>query len=83
MKEKMMMKKPEQTTRSFKINLATIEGDGSLPCPKCGIIISPEDQTEENYKIVDTKIVNNMLDELVIACGKCGSTIRLTGFQQV
>ena len=78
----MMMKKPEQTTRSFKINLTTIEGDGSLPCPKCGIIISPEDQTEEKYKIVDTKVVNNMLDELVIVCGNCGSTIKLTGFQQ-
>jgi hypothetical protein len=44
--------------------------------------ISPEDETEENYKVIDTKVVNKELAELVIACGKCGSTIKLTGFQQ-
>jgi hypothetical protein len=78
-----MMKNPEQTTPSFKINLATLEGDGSLLCPKCGMRISPEDETEENYKVVDTKTVNNRLDEIVVACGKCRSIITLTGFQQI
>ena len=46
------------------------------------MIISPEDETEKNYKIVDTKVVNDELAELVIACGKCRSTIKITGFQQ-
>ncbi|TRO48296.1 hypothetical protein E2P60_01250 [Candidatus Bathyarchaeota archaeon] len=65
----------------YTVNLAEIEGDGSFPCPKCATVISPEDETEEVYKIVDTKIVNDELVELVITCGTCGSSIKLTGFQ--
>ena len=78
----MMMKKLEKKDSAYKIDLAIVEGDGSFPCPKCGMIISPEDETEVNYKIVDTKVVNDKLAELVITCGKCRSTIKLTGFQQ-
>lgn len=62
--------------------MAAIDGDGSFACPKCGLSISPEDETEENYKILDTKVVNDELAELVIACGRCGSTIIITGFQE-
>ncbi len=64
------------------IDLTKIDGDGSFPCPKCGNVISPEDETEEIYKIVGTKIVNDELVELVIMCGECKSKIKLTGFQQ-
>ena len=64
------------------IDLTKIDGDGSFPCPKCGNVISPEDETEEIYKIVGTKIVNDELVELVIKCGECKSKIKLTGFQQ-
>ena len=77
-----MMKKPEKKDSAYITNLVALESDGSFPCPKCGMTISPEDETEENYKIIDTKVVNKELAELVIACGKCGSTIKLTGFQQ-
>jgi hypothetical protein len=45
-------------------------------------VISPEDETEEIYKIVDTKVVNDELVELVINCNECRSNIKLTGFQQ-
>ena len=76
------MKKPETKVSSYKIDLDAIEGEGSFPCPKCGTKISPEDETEENYTVIDTKVVNDELAELVIACGKCGSTMKLTGFQQ-
>ena len=65
----------------YTVNLTEIEGDGSFPCPKCATAISPEDETEEVYKIVDTKIINDELVELVIICGTCGSRIKLTGFQ--
>ena len=65
----------------YTVDLTEIEGDGSFPCPKCATVISPEDETEEVYKIVDTKIVNDELVELVIMCGNCGSNIKLTGFQ--
>ena len=74
-----MMKKPTEK-ETFEIDLAQVDGDGSFKCPKCGLAISPEDETEENYEIVDTKVKNDELVELVITCGKCESTIRLTGF---
>lgn len=76
-----MMKKPEKKSSAYTINLIAIEGDGAFPCPKCGTMISPDDESESNYKILDTKVTNDELSELVIACGKCGSTIRITGFQ--
>lgn len=77
----MMMKKLDKKGLQYTINLVAIEGDGAFPCPKCGTMISPDDESEMNYKIVDTKVVNDDLAELVIACGKCGSVIKITGFQ--
>ena len=77
-----MMKKLENKDSAYTINLIAIEGDGSFQCPKCGKSISPDDESEENYKIVDTKVVNGDLSELIISCGDCGSIIKLTGFQQ-
>ncbi|MGA2682634.1 MAG: hypothetical protein ABSF44_12635 [Candidatus Bathyarchaeia archaeon] len=77
----MMMKKPEKKGCAYVINLFAIEGDGAFACPKCGTMISPDDESESNYKIVDTKVMNDELAELVISCGKCSSTIRITGFQ--
>ena len=78
----MMMKKLEKKASAYKIDLASIEGDGSFQCPKCGKSISPDDESEENYQILDTKVVNDELAELIICCSNCGSTIKLTGFQQ-
>ncbi len=78
----MMKKSMSKKGMIYTVNLTEIEGDGSFPCPKCATVISPEDETEEVYKIVDTKIVNDELVELVIMCGNCGSNIKLTGFQQ-
>ncbi len=78
-----MMKKSMAKKRvPYTIDLTQIDGDGAFPCPKCGTVISPEDETEEVYKIVNTKVVNDELVELVIKCSKCSGTIRLTGFQQ-
>ena len=76
------MKKLDNNDSEYTVDLIAIEGDGSFPCPKCGMSISPEDESETNYKIVDTKVVNDELAELVISCGKCGSTLKLTGFAQ-
>lgn len=64
------------------VDLTKIEGDGSFPCPRCGTVISPEDESEKVYTILDTKTYNDELVELVISCGTCGTTIRLGGFQQ-
>ncbi|MCW4003466.1 MAG: hypothetical protein NWE95_06100 [Candidatus Bathyarchaeota archaeon] len=79
----MMMKRLDKDEPEYTVNIAAIEGDGSFPCPKCGRSISPDDETEENYQILDTKVVNDELAELIISCGKCKSTIKLTGFQGI
>lgn len=76
-----MSKKNLQANGPFLMDLTQIDGDGSFPCPKCANVISPEDESEETYKIVNTKVVNDQLVELVVECTHCGSTIRLTGFE--
>jgi predicted RNA-binding Zn-ribbon protein involved in translation (DUF1610 family) len=83
-KNQQMMKK--QTVRKEKlqtVDLTTIEGEGSFPCPNCGIMISPDDETEEVYKIIDTKVAGDELTELIISCGTCRTVIKITGFQQI
>ena len=64
----------------YQVNLTEIQGEGDFPCPGCGVIISPEDETEDVYRIVDTKIRSKNLEELVIQCNRCKSKIRLVGF---
>jgi uncharacterized protein with PIN domain len=76
------VKKLKNKGYTYTINLANAEDDGSFACPKCNTSISPEDETENNYEIIDTKIVNNELTELVLTCNKCGCTIKLIGFHQ-
>jgi DNA-directed RNA polymerase subunit RPC12/RpoP len=77
----MMMKKLEKKCAEYKIDLSSVDGDGSFQCPYCGMKISPDDESEDNYEILDTKVVDDELAELDISCGKCGSNIKLTGFQ--
>jgi Zn finger protein HypA/HybF involved in hydrogenase expression len=76
-----MMKKLDKKSLVYNVNLAILEGDGSFECPKCKVQISPDDESEDNYEILDTKVVNDELVELVICCAKCRSTIEVTGFQ--
>jgi predicted RNA-binding Zn-ribbon protein involved in translation (DUF1610 family) len=78
----MMKKSMSNKSVNYTIDLTQIDGDGSFPCPKCGTVISPEDETEEIYKIVDTKIINDELVELVVMCCACRNNMKLTGFQQ-
>jgi len=68
------------SNQKIEVDLTEIEGEGSFPCPKCGTVISPNDETEKVYKIVDAKIINNELTELFIICSKCKSKIKLIGF---
>jgi len=75
--------KAKREQEIFKIDLTKIEGDGDFPCPKCGAVISPDDQTEEAYSIVDTKMKGDMLEELVVVCNKCSSRIHIVGFLQL
>ena len=76
-----MMKKAEAKKNvAYTIDLTKIDGDGAFPCPKCGTVISPDDESEENYQIVDTKVKNDELAELVIMCKRCATAIKLVGF---
>lgn len=77
------LKKQSETKKcEHSINVASMDEEGSFKCPECSMSISPDDETEDNYQILDTKVVNDELAELLIECGKCGCAIRLTGFQQ-
>ena len=76
------MKKLDKKASEYTIDMTTIKDDGSFECPKCGKSISPEEpESEDTYQILDTKVVNDELSELVISCAKCRSKIKVTGFQ--
>ena len=77
---KMMKKTTVKKSMVYTIDLTKIDGDGAFPCPKCGSIISPDDESEEVYQIVETKVKDDELAELMLTCNKCGSTIKLVGF---
>jgi len=76
----MMKREAVKKGMMYTVDLTKIDGDGAFPCPKCGSVLSPEDETEENYQIVETKVKDDELAELVLTCTKCGSTIKLVGF---
>jgi len=76
----MMKKAATKKTMTYTIDLTKIDGDGAFPCPKCGTVISPDDDTEEIYQILETKVKNDELAELILMCNKCGSAIKLVGF---
>jgi hypothetical protein len=80
---KPMMKKELKKGKLITLDLTAIDGEGSFSCPTCGTLISPDDESEEAYKIVNTKVINDELVELVVCCGTCGTVIKLTGFQQM
>ena len=79
----MMKRQAIKKEKLCTLDLATIEGEGSFPCPSCGTMISPDDETEEVYTIIDTKMVGGELAELVIRCATCRTVIKVTGFQQI
>ena len=64
----------------FKIDITKIKGAGDFPCPNCGAVISPDDETETVYSIIKTKTKNDALEELILQCNKCKSKIHLVGF---
>jgi len=76
----MMRKTATKRGETCTIDLTKIDGDGAFPCPKCGATISPDDETEEVYTIVETRVKNDELTELKLKCNQCGTKIRLTGF---
>ncbi len=67
---------------AFRIDLNKIEGDGQFPCPSCKTVISPDDESDATYEIVDVDTKEDgSLEMLTIHCKNCGSTIHLEGFE--
>jgi hypothetical protein len=66
--------------QTYKLDLTEIEGNGEFQCPKCGTAISPDDETEKTYTLIEAKVKNQILQELLIRCNKCTRKIQLTGF---
>jgi hypothetical protein len=66
--------------RIFAVDLTQIEGDGAFSCPQCENAISPNDESEETYSILEPKVNSHGLHSLIIRCNKCASHIHLTGF---
>jgi uncharacterized C2H2 Zn-finger protein len=64
----------------YIVDLTKINGSGDFPCPRCGTVISPDDCTEEAYSILEPKVNNHGLEELVLRCNRCASKLHLTGF---
>ena len=64
----------------YVLDLIRMAGNGKFPCPKCGVVISPDDETDKFYSILEVKVEKENLEELVIQCNRCSSQIHLTGF---
>jgi len=76
----MMKKAAVKKNEAYTIDLTKIDGDGAFPCPKCGTVISPDDESDTTYEIVETKVSGDDLEALMLTCKKCGTTIKLVGF---
>ena len=63
----------------YTIDLTKLEEEGDFLCPKCGTHISSDDETEDVYQILETKVRNDVLENLTIQCKNCSNKILLTG----
>jgi len=63
-----------------KIDLLELEGKGDFLCPYCGSTISPDDETEDVYSVLEAKVRNDRLENVLIQCNNCSNKILLTGF---
>lgn len=69
-----------RSARAYTVDLTTTVGTGEVMCPKCGNLLSPDDDTDKTYIILEAVTKKDLLQELVLRCNKCRSEIRLMGF---
>jgi DNA-directed RNA polymerase subunit RPC12/RpoP len=69
--------------KTFEVDLSRLQGEGEFPCPKCASLISPEDESEETYTVVETNGDDESIEEVIIKCKKCNSVILLKGFDEL
>lgn len=71
-------------TPDFEVDLVTLENkDGVFACPRCEQLISPDDDSDQTYTILDTIMASGHLSALIIECRDCNAVIRLIGFDKV
>ena len=70
--------------KTFRVDITKMRGGADIQCPRCKNLISPDDQSEEAYSIVDTIMgEEDELIRVVIRCKKCDSIISLEGFESL
>ena len=72
----------EQSLQSV-LDLSLTGQNGDFLCPQCGLLLSPDDETEENYSIVETTVNHNELESVLVQCRRCMREIRLIGFSNL
>ena len=70
-----------QGIKLYTVDLTKIRGEGEFKCPKCGIKISPDDRTENIYRVLEPVMTRGALEKILLQCNQCGSQIYLTGFK--
>ena len=64
----------------YTIDLRKVKDEGEFPCPRCKALISPDDESDQNYLLLDTEMKHDDLSALLIECRRCNAVIRLEGF---
>ena len=67
----------------YELDLSLTGRNGDFLCPKCGLFLSPDDETEKNFLILETTVNSTGLESLIVQCQRCDSKIRLVGFSDV
>jgi hypothetical protein len=75
MKTNEQNKSPEA---DYVIDLTKLHGSGEFPCPGCGNEISPKDDKDKNYQILQPQVEDgtNEVTSILIQC-RCKKTLRL------
>jgi DNA-directed RNA polymerase subunit RPC12/RpoP len=72
-----------EKSKLFVVDLSKTKRSGEFECPKCGVLISPDDRSEDAYTILETVMKRDCLEKLILQCNKCGSKIHLIGFNSL
>ena len=65
---------------SSKIHLTKTDKEGAFPCPLYRNSISLDQNSGKDYSILEAKVSDSGLEEVVIFCKKCESQINLICF---
>ena len=75
----MMKAKELQVVKFYTIDLRRIDGEGEFRCPKCGVLISPDDEIENVHTILEPVMKRDSVEKIILQSNKCRSQVRLVG----